>query len=211
MSRNITAKFVPALLIMAIGLILIARTIAAPPYGDSAHAATLAAPTAITDPAVPKALVVHTVLIPHPQAVKVPARAVVHKAVHKAVRKVAPRIVHQAVKALRAVHRTSFTGSASWSALWAAYPAWVGSLATCVAHHESWSAGLWRAHNPSSTASGFAQWLNGTWKVQSARAGVHDSSRALYASPGQQVRVFAYQVMNSGAYPWVGTHCGYGT
>lgn len=103
----------------------------------------------------------------------------------------------------------------SWNALWAPYPAWVRDFAYCVARHESWDAGLWRAVYPDpsvSTASGFAQWTNPTWRAQTARAGVGQGySRAMHAPPAVQVEVFAHQVMTAGAYPWRGTHCGYGT
>lgn len=94
-----------------------------------------------------------------------------------------------------------------WAKLWVAYPYWVYKFGTCVAHHESWHAGLWRAQNHSSSASGFAQWLTSTWRTHLKRAGLKGYSRAKYAPPAIQVRAFAVQVMKYGKYPWKGTHC----
>lgn len=108
----------------------------------------------------------------------------------------------------------------SWKALWAPYPAWVRDFAYCIARHESWDAGLWRAEYRGplpSTASGFAQWTNPTWAGHTARAGVGQGySRAMYAPAAVQVAVFAhhmtsYRDRSYAARPWNGTHCGYGT
>jgi hypothetical protein len=99
----------------------------------------------------------------------------------------------------------------SWATAWRGYPQAVIRFATCVAHHESWSAGLWTAQNGRSTASGFGQWLNGTWQVNSVRAGVPVTARARYALPRHQVAVFAWMFAHHGQSAWNGTHCGYGT
>jgi hypothetical protein len=108
----------------------------------------------------------------------------------------------------------------SWNALWAPYPAWVRDFAYCVARHESWDAGLWRAEYRGplpSTASGFAQWTNPTWRGHTARAGVGQQySRAMHAPPAVQVQVFAHHMTSYrdrayAARPWNGTNCGYGT
>lgn len=94
-----------------------------------------------------------------------------------------------------------------WAKLWVKYPYAVYKFATCVAHHESWHAGLWKAKNGSSSASGFAQWTRSTWRTHLKRAGLKGYSAARYAPPIIQVRVFAAQVMKYGKYPWKGTHC----
>jgi hypothetical protein len=101
----------------------------------------------------------------------------------------------------------------SWAARWKPYPAWVGTFATCVARHESWSAGLWRAvnHGRGTSASGFAQWENGTWRTNAARVGLRTASRAYLAPPEHQVAVFAFMVLHGGQSAWRGTHCGFGT
>lgn len=104
--------------------------------------------------------------------------------------------------------------NASWDStadIWAKWPAWVEAFALCVAHHESWHSGLWTAQNPSSSASGFAQWLDGTWRSHSLAAGLGGYSRAMYAPPRIQAAVFARAVTKFGPSAWSGTHCGYGT
>jgi hypothetical protein len=104
------------------------------------------------------------------------------------------------------------TGSwASTADVWAKWPAWVQTFALCVAKHESWHAGLWTAQNPYSTASGFAQWLDGTWRSHSLAAGLGGYSRAMYAPPRIQAAVFARAVTKFGPSAWSGTNCGYGT
>lgn len=99
-----------------------------------------------------------------------------------------------------------------WSAgQWSRFPARVERSARCIAKHESWNAGLWRAryHGPiASNASGFAQWLGSTWRTHTKRAGVGTRYRAAYlAPPAVQAEVFAFQMLHHGLYPWVGTNC----
>lgn len=104
--------------------------------------------------------------------------------------------------------------NASWDStadVWAKWPAWVGAFALCVAHHESWHAGLWTAQNPYSSASGFAQWVDGTWRSHSLAAGLGGYARAMYAPPRVQAAVFARAVTKFGTSAWRGTGCGYGT
>ena len=101
-----------------------------------------------------------------------------------------------------------------WSAaasVWDDYPAWVGRFALCVANHESMHAGLWTAQNPYSSASGAFQFIDGSWRAYSKSAGLGGYARAKHAPPVVQARVFAHVVTEYGAYPWKGTHCGYGT
>jgi hypothetical protein len=95
----------------------------------------------------------------------------------------------------------------SWKALWASYPLSVRLSATCIAKHESWDAGLWKAHNPVSSASGFAQWIDSTWRVNAKRAGVNAQSSAASSSPANQVKVFAWMVLNHQLGAWNGTNC----
>lgn len=95
-----------------------------------------------------------------------------------------------------------------WAAgQWDRFSLKVERSARCIAHHESWTAGLWTARNPSS-ASGFAQWLDSTWRTQTKRAGVGTQyARAFLAPPKVQAEVFAFQAEHFGLYPWVGTQC----
>lgn len=95
----------------------------------------------------------------------------------------------------------------SWRALWASYPLSVQLSATCVAKHESWDAGLWVAQNSSSSASGFAQWIDSTWRVNAKRAGVNITQSAKDAPPANQVKVFAWMVTNHQLGAWHGTNC----
>ena len=99
----------------------------------------------------------------------------------------------------------------SWRTAWVHYSAPVFAFATCVAHHESWSAGLWRAQNGHSSASGFAQWVNETWAVNAARAGFSGPYRAADAPPSEQVAVFAWMFDHGEQGAWAGAGCGYGT
>lgn len=91
--------------------------------------------------------------------------------------------------------------------LWHRFPPRVRAFALCVARHESWNAGLWTAENPSSSASGFAQWIDSTWRVNAARAGVRVPGHASGAAPADQARVFAWMVTHGGRSAWSGTGC----
>lgn len=95
----------------------------------------------------------------------------------------------------------------SWTALWASYPLSVRLSATCIAKHESWTSGLWTAQNPVSSASGFAQWIRGTWKANAKRAGVPVTQNAKDAPPADQMTVFAWMVLNHQLGAWNGTNC----
>jgi muramidase (phage lysozyme) len=80
--------------------------------------------------------------------------------------------------------------------------------ARCIAKHESWSAGLWKAENPISTASGAFQFIDSTWQAVARRAGIGTQYRhASDAPPRIQAAVFAHQALNYGLYPWKGTNC----
>ena len=94
--------------------------------------------------------------------------------------------------------------SASWAAGdWGRYPGWVEVVALCVAHRESWSAGLWSAENPVSTASGAFQYVDGTWQAWTDRAGVGQQyQHASDAPPRVQVAVFVYTWAHGGRRAW---------
>lgn len=137
-------------------------------------------------------------------------KAVVHKAIPKRSTKVKVKVVKAKP------HVRTYATNMSWNApalqaIWHRYPSWVQQTALCIAHHESWSAGLWTAQNSSSSASGMGQWLTGSWQIQAARAGFSGPAKAKYASPAEQVSVMAYQLAHYGAYPWVGAGCGHGS
>lgn len=96
--------------------------------------------------------------------------------------------------------------SKSWArGDWARFPRRFEVAAYGVARHESMTAGLWTARNGRSSASGFAQWLDSTWRTHARNAGVkHVPPRAYLASPRKQARVFADAwTYNKGA--WCGT------
>lgn len=88
---------------------------------------------------------------------------------------------------------------------------WVARFARCVINHESASAGVYQARNPISSASGAYQFVDGTWRSYSKRAGVPFYRRAYLAPKLVQDKVFRYVVEHGGARNWKGTHCGYGT
>ena len=96
---------------------------------------------------------------------------------------------------------------------WDRFSSRVMSLALCVAHHESWNEHngrrLYTALNlQGSSASGFAQWIDSTWRIQARRAGVGTQYARAYLAPARiQAEVFAFQVKNFGMYPWHGTGC----
>lgn len=80
----------------------------------------------------------------------------------------------------------------------------------CVIRHES--RGNPRAENPSSTASGLFQFVDGTWRhyarrIPSARKYGH----AAHAPAAVQWRVAITAVLQGGHGHWRGTGCGYGT
>ncbi len=90
-------------------------------------------------------------------------------------------------------------------------PLWAVEFGRCVIRHESINAGLYKAENPTSSASGAYQFTDGTWHTQSRLAGHPGYSRAKYAPPRVQDAVFYYTVLHGGTRHWKGTNCGYGT
>lgn len=84
------------------------------------------------------------------------------------------------------------------------------SFLRCVIGHES--NGNARAENPSSTASGLFQFIDGTWRhyaqhVPSARRYSHAAS----APARVQWEVALLAIRWHGHRNWAGTSCGYGT
>ncbi len=101
---------------------------------------------------------------------------------------------------------------ATTSDVWAKFDAGVEKFALCVARHESWRAGLWKARNPNTSASGAFQFLDSTWRIQSHRAGITGYARAYLAPPDAQALTFAVSVTKYNLWTaWRGTNCGHGT
>jgi hypothetical protein len=91
-------------------------------------------------------------------------------------------------------------------------PAWAVEFGRCVIGHESANAGLYKAENPTSSASGAYQFVDNTWQHYARLAGYGSKySRASSAPPSVQDAVFYKAVMMRDFYHWKGTHCGYGT
>jgi hypothetical protein len=76
---------------------------------------------------------------------------------------------------------------------------------SCVRWHESRN--NYSAQNPTSSASGAYQFIDGTWRTVSVRAGHGGYSRALHAPPWVQDAVARWTVHNIGRSPWNGTGC----
>ena len=77
----------------------------------------------------------------------------------------------------------------------------------CVRSHESINAGLYRAQNPTSTASGAYQFLDSTWRRVAPKAGFPGYSRAIHAPPRVQDHVALWLYNNGGRSAWNGTGC----
>ena len=77
----------------------------------------------------------------------------------------------------------------------------------CVRAHESAEAGLYRAQNPTSTASGAYQFLDSTWRNVAPKAGFPGYSRAIHAPPRVQDHVALWLYNNGGRSAWNGTGC----
>jgi hypothetical protein len=100
---------------------------------------------------------------------------------------------------------------------WDRVPAWTRAFAKCVRAHESASAGLYRAENSISSASGAYQFLTGTWQGiahWTRWRGEYVARR--YPTAGSapawvQDLVFIHSVVRGGQHHWAGTGCGYGT
>lgn len=86
---------------------------------------------------------------------------------------------------------------------------WIDVFAACVIDHESANAGTYTAQNPTSSASGAYQFVDGTWQHYASRLG-YTYSRALHAPPRVQDEVFRLAASESPLH-WKGTGCGHGT
>jgi muramidase (phage lysozyme) len=87
-----------------------------------------------------------------------------------------------------------------------------GGVLACIRHHESDRgpyphANGYRAENPTSTASGAYQYIDGTWRTMSARAGYPGYSHAADAPPSVQDAVASFHVRNYGTSAWAGSGC----
>jgi hypothetical protein len=84
------------------------------------------------------------------------------------------------------------------------------SFLRCVVSHESH--GNPRAENPSSSASGLFQFIDGTWRHYAAHVpSARRYSRASHAPAVVQWQVALLAVKWHGHRNWRGTGCGYGT
>lgn len=90
---------------------------------------------------------------------------------------------------------------------------WIDVFARCVHNHESANAGLYKALNGDSGASGAYQFLDSTWANVSRRAGHPGYAKAMHAPPDVQDAVFRWTVLYDAGHQlhWKGTNCGYGT
>jgi hypothetical protein len=84
------------------------------------------------------------------------------------------------------------------------------SFLRCVVAHESH--GNARAENPSSSASGLFQFIDGTWRHYARRVpAARRYSHAAHAPAIVQWQVALLAVKWHGYRNWAGTGCGYGT
>lgn len=96
------------------------------------------------------------------------------------------------------------------------HPAHDNPFLICVRAAESDTMGGYRAENPTSTASGAYQFIDGTWRKVAPMAGVRGYSHASQASPFAQDQVAAFTIahprkLTGGYMNWKGDHCGHGT
>ena len=96
--------------------------------------------------------------------------------------------------------------------VWRGVPRWIRNLGWCIAKHESFHSGHYRARNPQSTASGRYQMLRAMWQGNakwfiSIRKYPNASDAPRYA----QDMAFINSMRHEGVLAWKGTGCGYGT
>lgn len=104
------------------------------------------------------------------------------------------------------------SGWATTSDVWAKFSPEVERFALCVAHHESWRAGLWKARSSDGRYTGAFQYDDQTWIVHSHRAGISGYARAYLAPPDAQALTFAVAISKYHSWSsWLGTNCGHGT
>jgi peptidoglycan hydrolase-like protein with peptidoglycan-binding domain len=113
---------------------------------------------------------------------------------------------------VQAAVRAVPSGWATTNDVWAKFAPEVERFALCVAHHESWGAGLWTARSSNGLYSGAFQWNDDTWRIQSHRAGIRGYERAYQAPPDAQALTFAVAIAKYHSWSsWDGTNCGHGT
>lgn len=95
--------------------------------------------------------------------------------------------------------------------VWSRNPVWIRVFARCVRAHESATAGLYSARNPTSTAAGAYQMLQSTYRVLARMARMPYRGSAANAPAWEQDVIFVRTVKAGGTYHWRGTHCGHGT
>jgi hypothetical protein len=190
-------------------------------HQDDTTAVAASEPAPATYPPAPLADPVPTRHAPHAAslAVSVP-RPVAHKA--------KPKVIHKTVKrkVVRTTAHRNWTGSGTpgkpgygWNFVnWSQFPSWAVSLVKCFNHHEAWNwpvshkgQSIFDAENPTSSASGFVQMIDGTWRHYRTLAHAGTASHASDASPTNQAKAAIYAVTHGGIGNWKGTHCGYGT
>jgi hypothetical protein len=119
---------------------------------------------------------------------------------------------HPVVKArTRPVHHVTKVRVKTASVRPAVGAAWMQAFARCVIHHESFSSGLYKAENPTSTASGAYQFIDSTWQGLARAIGFTQYRHASDAPPAVQDRAFYWSISHGGFHNWNGSHCGYGT
>lgn len=97
--------------------------------------------------------------------------------------------------------------------VWLGTPRWIRELGLCIRRHESWTAGHYRAHNGTSSASGAYQFLDSTWQGNAKWAkwnGVRVAARyraANRAPEWVQDVVFIHSIRHGGIKAWRGTGC----
>jgi len=96
----------------------------------------------------------------------------------------------------------------SGASVWEDTPTWIRDLGLCIRRHESLHAGHYNAENPSSTASGAYQFLDGTWRgIAKWVKGAEGYRRASDAPPMIQDKVFIHSILHGGIHAWNGTWC----
>jgi hypothetical protein len=98
-------------------------------------------------------------------------------------------------------------------------PSWATAFRDCVINHESaeYPAGEWPkrpydAENPTSSASGAFQFVDGTWKFYASELDFYPKyKRASDAPAFVQDAVFFHAILQGDFYHWNGTDCGHGT
>lgn len=78
----------------------------------------------------------------------------------------------------------------------------------CIRAHESDTAGGYLAENPTSSASGAYQFLDGTWRAMTRLSGMgREFARASHAPPIVQDAVALWALDNGHGSAWRGTGC----